>query len=159
METLNYLDYSIKQQNIEYFIYLVRIAKADDFVSRPELELLHRMGKMIGFADMEIDKLIESTDKSDYLPPYELSKRFEQVYGIMKMALSDGIIDKNEMRLTTNFAIKSGFSENEIPSLLLLLINGIKQGNDEDDLFELYKKGRKPLAETQMSINLSEKVE
>jgi hypothetical protein len=148
METLNYLDHSAKQQNIEYFIHLVRIAKADDLVSGPELELLHRIGKMIGFADTEINQLIESTDKSDYLPPYELSKRFEQVYSIVKMALSDGLIDKNEMRLMTSFAIKSGFRENEIPGLLLLLINGIKQGNDDDDLFELYKKDRKFLTET-----------
>ena len=146
METLNYLDYSAKQQNIEYFIHLVRIAKADDIVSSSESELLHRMGKIIGFTDTEIDTLIESTDKSDYLPPYELSRRFEQVYGIMKMVLSDGIIDKNEMRLATSFAIKSGFSENEIPGLLLLLISGIRQGNDEDDLFELYKKNRKSFA-------------
>jgi hypothetical protein len=62
------------------------------------------------------------------------------------MVLSDGIIDKNEMRLATSFAIKSGFNENEIPGLLLLLISGIKQGNDEDDLFELYKKSRKSFA-------------
>lgn len=152
METLNYLDHSVKQQNIEYFIHLVRIAKADDIVSGPELELLHRMGKMLGFADTEIDQWIESTGKSDYLPPIELSRRFEQVYCIIKMALSDGIIDKNEMRLVTSFAIKSGFTENEIPKLLLLLIDGIKQGNDDDDLFELYKKDRKHLAETNLSL-------
>lgn len=139
METLNYLNSSVKQQNIEYFTHLVRIAKADDIVSTPELELMHRMGKMMGFDDTEIDQLIESTAKSDYIPPYELSRRFEQVYGMIKMALSDGIIDKNEMRFTTSFAIKSGFPENEIPKLLLLLISGIKQGNDIEDLFELYK--------------------
>ena len=152
METSNYLDYSIKQQNIEYFIHLVRIAKADDIVSGPELDLLHRIGKMLGFYDAEIDQFIESTDKSDYLPPIELCRRFEQVYCIIKMALSDGMIDKNEMRLATSFAIKSGFTENEIPKLLLLLISGIKQGIDEDDLFELYKKSRKSLTETKMSV-------
>jgi len=140
METLDYLDCSVKQHNIEYFIHLVRIAKADDIVSTPELELLHRMGKMMSFEDTEIDQLIESTAKSDYLPPYELSKRFEQVYGMIKMALSDGNIDKNEMRLLTSFAIKSDFIENEIPGLLLLLINGIKQNIDEAHLIELCKK-------------------
>jgi len=146
METLNYLDYSVKQQNIEYFIHLVRIAKADDIVSSAESELLHRMGKVIGLSAPEIDSLIESTAKTDYLPPYELSRRFEQVYGVMKMVLSDGTIDKNEMRLATGFALKSGFSENEIPGLLLLIISGIRLGNDEDDLFEIYKKSRKSLA-------------
>jgi len=56
------------------------------------------------------------------------------------MVLVDGIIDKNEMRLANNFAMKSGFPDDEIPKLLVLLISGIKEGKDEDDLFEKYKK-------------------
>ena len=143
MDTFDISDHSLKKQNTEYFVHLVRIAMADDFLSNPELTLLHGTGKMMGLSDQEIDRLIETTGKSDYIPPYELSKRFEQVYGIVKMTLADGIIDKNEMRLATSFAIKSGFSENEIPKLLLLLIDGIKQGSDEEELFEVYKKERK----------------
>jgi hypothetical protein len=152
MQTLKFSDHSIKQQNTEYFVHLVRIAMADDIISNTELELLHGTGKMMGFADTEIDHMIESTDKSDYMPPCELSKRFEQVYGIVKMTLADGIIDKNEMRLATSFAIKSGFNENEIPKLLLLLIDGIRQGRDEEDLFEIYRKDWKCLAATTSSI-------
>ena len=143
METYEISDHSLKKQNTEYFVHLVRIAMADDFLYSPELALLYGTGKMMGLSDQEIDRLIETTGKSDYIPPYELSKRFEQVYGIVKMTLADGIIDKNEMRLATSFAIKSGFNENEIPKLLLLLINGIKQGIDEEELFEVYKKERK----------------
>jgi hypothetical protein len=60
----------------------------------------------------------------------------------VKMILADGVIDKNEMRLANDLAAKSGFQESEIPSLLVLLIRGIKEGKDEEDLFESYKKGR-----------------
>jgi hypothetical protein len=143
MNTSEYFDHPIKKQNKDYFIYLVRIAKADDNVTGPELQSLHRIGRRLGFTDPEIDKLVITTAKSDYIPPYELSKRFEQVYEIVKMTLADGIIDNHEMRLASSFAIKSGFSENEIPGLLVLLLNGIKQGKDEDELFESYKKERK----------------
>lgn len=143
MNILDYFDHPIKKQNIEYFVHLVRIAKADEIVSNTELELLHRIGRKLGFTDPEIDKLIATTGKSDYIPPYELSKRFEQVYEIVKMTLADGVIENNEMRLASGFAIKSGFNESEIPNLLVLLIRGIKEGKDEEDLFELYKKERK----------------
>jgi uncharacterized tellurite resistance protein B-like protein len=136
-------DHSIKKQNLEYFIHLVRIAKADDVISSNELELLHQIGNKLRFTEHEIDTLIESTGKSDYIPPYELSARFEQIYEIVKMTLSDGVIDKNEMRLASNFATKSGFTENEIPGLLVLLLSGIKQGKNEEELFEQYKKERK----------------
>lgn len=143
MDISDYFDHPLKKQNIEYFVHIVRIAKADDIVSNTELELLHRIGRKLGLTDPEIEKLIETTGKSDYIPPYELSKRFDQVYEIVKMTLADGAIDPNEMRLARGFAVKSGFTETEIPNLLSLIIEGIKAGKDEDDLFESYKKGRK----------------
>lgn len=143
MNTLDFPDHTVKKQKIEYFVHLVRVAKADDVISGNELELLHRIGKKLGFTAPEIEYLIETTGKSDYIPPYELSERFEQVYEIVKMTLADGIIEDNEVRLASGFAAKSGFKENEIPNLLVLLISGIKEGKDDEDLFEIYKKKRK----------------
>lgn len=143
MSHLDFFDHPLKKQNKEYFVHLVRIAKADDTMSHTELELLNRIGKNLGFTDPEINKLIEITGKSDYNPPYELSKRFDQVYEIVKMTLADGQIDNQEMRLASAFAFKSSFNESEIPSLLVLLIHGIKEGKDEEELFEVYMKNRK----------------
>jgi hypothetical protein len=143
MSHLDYFEQPQKKQNKEYFVHLVRIAKADDVVSLNELELLQRIGRNLGFTDPETEMLIETTAKSDYIPPYELSKRFDQLYEIVKMTLADGVIDNSEMRLANAFALKSGFTESELPKLLVLLISGIKNGKDEEDLFEVYQKGRK----------------
>jgi uncharacterized tellurite resistance protein B-like protein len=143
MNLSNYFDHPEKKQNTEYFTHLVRIAKADDHISINELELLNRIGHNLGFTDPEIAELIDTTDKSDYTAPYEFSKRFEQVYEIVRMMLADGVIDKNEMRSVNGFAIKSGFKESEIPHLLVMLIHGIREGKDESELFEIYKKERK----------------
>lgn len=143
MNHFNFFDHPQKRQNTEYYIHLVRIAKADDIISNTEFELLQRIGRKLGFTDPEIENLIATTEKSDYIPPYELSKRFEQVYEIVKMTLTDGSIDNNEMRLANSFAVKSGFHDNEIPNLLAMLIHGIREGKDEEELFELYKKGRR----------------
>ncbi len=143
MDLLDFSNHSIKKDNIEYFVQLVRIAMADDILSNNENELLHRIGKKIGFTDPEIDNFINTAGKANFIPPYELSQRFGQVYNIVKMTLADGIIDKNEIRLANSFAANSGFKETEIPNLLVLLINGIKQGIDEEDLFETYKMAKK----------------
>jgi hypothetical protein len=140
MNNLNLSDHSIKKQSSEFFIHVVRIAKADDHVSDAELDMLYQIGRKIGYSDLEIDSLIKTTNKSDYIPPYQLFDRFEQLYGIVKMTLADGVIDSNEMRLATNFALKSGFTEKENPRLLVLLISGIRQGKNEEQLFEEYKK-------------------
>lgn len=143
MNTLDHFDHPVKKENIEYFVHLVRVALADDIITNNEMELLHRMGNKLGFTKPEIDNLIETSGKSDYIPPYELSKRFEHVYDIIRMTLADIIIDKKAVRLANSFAQKSGFIESEIPNLLVLLINGIKQGKDYETLFEVYKKQEK----------------
>ena len=104
--------------------------------------MLHRFGSKLGLTAPEVDDLLRQSKKSAYVPPYELSKRFGQLYDVIKMVYADGQINNNEMRLATGLALKSGFAEDEIPVLLALLISGIKTGDDEDDLFELYKKRR-----------------
>ena len=143
MNILEYFEHHGKKQDKEHFIDLIQIALADGIVDQTELDMLHRFGLRMGFTDIEIDCLIESTRKVDHNPPYELSKRFEQLYNIVKMIWADGVIDKNEMRLANSYATKLAFKENEIPKLLVLLINGIKEGKDEEDLFEDYKKERR----------------
>jgi uncharacterized tellurite resistance protein B-like protein len=81
MNLLSYFNLQLKKQNIEYFIHLVQITKADDNISNNEMELLHRIDRKLGFTNPEIETLILTTSKSDYIPPYELSSRlFEHIW-------------------------------------------------------------------------------
>lgn len=142
MNTLENFDHQVKKQDKAHFTHLIQVAIADGTIDTAELTLLYRLGKKMGFTDPEMDELIESTRNSMFIPPYELAKRFEQVYEIVRMMLADGKIDNAEMRLAANLALKSGFAEKEIPGLLLLLMDGIRKGEDEEDLFLVYKKKR-----------------
>lgn len=140
MSLLEHFDHPDRKQDKEHFKHLIEVALADGIVEDIELKMLHRLGKNMGFTEPEIANLLESSKKSSYHPPYELAKRFEQLYGIVKMVLADGKIEDNEMRMTSGIALKSGFADEEIPALLALLIDGIKNGEDEEDLFKYYKK-------------------
>lgn len=140
MSILEHFDHPDRKQDKEHFMHLIQVAMADGLIDDVELKMLHRLGKNMGFTDPEIDNLLESTKKSAYNPPYELSKRFEQLYSIVKMVLADEKIDNTEMRMASGLALKSGFAEAEIAALLNLLIKGIREGEDEEDLFKQYKK-------------------
>ena len=145
MSHLENFDHPLKKQNKDFFIHLVKIAMADGIIWHTELELLHRMGRKLGFTEPETKNMIDTAAKQDHTPPYELARRFEQLYDIVNMTLADGQIDNHEMRLASGFAAKSGFKESEIPALLVMIMRGIKEGKDEEDLFEVYKKTRKSL--------------
>lgn len=143
MNIVDQFDHYEKKQDKEHFFDLIQIAFADGVVDKNETEMLHRLGKKKGFTDAEIESLINANKVNSYHPPYDYFKRFSQIYEIVKMTLADGIVDENEIRMAGKLATKIGFTENEIPVLLNLLISGIKDNIDEDDLFEIYKKQRK----------------
>ena len=142
MKFLEHFDHPERKQDKEHFIHLIQVAHADGKIDDAELQLLHRMGGNLGLTDPEIDDLLASNKQSAYNPPYELSKRFGQLYDVIKMVFADGRVDDSEMKLASSLAIKSGFEEEDLPVLLAVLIDGIKNGEDEEDLFARFKKKR-----------------
>jgi len=142
MKFLDHFDHSERKQNKEHFLHLIQIANADGQIDETEFRMLHRLGNKLGITHLEIDDLLKSAGQSAYIPPYELSKRFGQLYDVVKMIYADGEIDDKEMKLASSLAIKSGFEIADLPVILPVLIDGIKNGEDEDDLFERYKKKR-----------------
>ena len=142
MNILEQFDHPGRKQDKEHFIHLVQIAMADGTIDDVEFDLLKQFGKKLGLTNPEITGLLEVSKKTEYIPPYEFERRFGQLYDVLKMVIADGVIEDNEMLLATRIGLKSGFSEQEMPVLLNVLINGIKNDEQEDDLFELFKKRR-----------------
>lgn len=142
MKFLEHFDHPEKKQDKEHFINLIQIANADGKIDDAELKMLYRFGSKLGLTQPEIDDLLQTTKQSAYIPPYELSKRFEQLYDVIKMVYADGEIEDSELKLASALAIKSGFEGEDLPVLLSVLVDGIKNGEDEEDLFARFKKKR-----------------
>jgi hypothetical protein len=129
-----------KRINKEHYLHLVQVSKADGKINPDELELLHREGRKFGLTDPEIDKFIENETRNNYNPPYLLHEKFEHLYNVAEMILADEIITVEERKLINRFAIEAGFSDKTIANLTELLLTGIKNGEDEEKLFQLFKK-------------------
>jgi uncharacterized tellurite resistance protein B-like protein len=142
MNISDHFDSPQRKQNKEHFKHLIKVALSDGKIHDSEKKMLHRVGRKMGFTDPEIETLIESAKTPAFDTPYELSKRFEQLHDIIKMISADGIIENSEIRLARGLAIIYGFNDKEIPGLLDLMIDGIKNGKDEEELFKTFKNGR-----------------
>ena len=139
MSIVNYFDHHDKKSSKEHFLHLIQVAKSDGVVDKSESEMLHRMGKHLGFTDPEIDDLLKSKDLKINTPPYELEKRFNQLYDVVAMALADGVLYSNEINMIKRLAVASDFNDADTERVVNLLINGIKYGKSEDDLFLAFK--------------------
>lgn len=129
-----------KRVNKEHYINLLQISRADGKIDATELELLHKEGRKFGLTDPEIDMIIKAEAHHHYNPPYSLVEKFEHLYNIAEMIVADDVITEGEKKLLTKFAIEAGFSDKTITKLIDLLLTGIQQGEDEEDLFHRFKK-------------------
>jgi uncharacterized tellurite resistance protein B-like protein len=129
-----------KRVNREHYLHLLQVSRADGNIDAAELELLHKEGRKFGLTDPEIDRIIEAEAHHQYNPPYSLADKFEHLYNIAEMIIADDVITEGEKKLLTRFAIEAGFSDKTIAKLLDLLLTGIQQGVDEEQLFHRFKK-------------------
>lgn len=140
MKFLDHFDHSERKQDKAHFIHLIEIALADGRIDEAESSLLNRYGAKLGLTQPEIEELMASGKQSSYIPPYEFARRFEQFYDLISMIFADGEVDEEELKLASILAVKSGFEDDDVPLLLSVLTNGIKNGQDEEELFAIYKK-------------------
>jgi uncharacterized tellurite resistance protein B-like protein len=129
-----------KRVNKEHFIHLIQVSQIDGKISQSELELLHKQGKKFGLTDPEIDILIKSEFQHHYDPPYSLHHKFDQLYNIAEMILSDEEVADSEKRAVKRYAIAAGFKDKHIDGLIDLLLNGIMSNQTEDYLLTAFKK-------------------
>lgn len=140
MKFLDHFDHPERKQDKARFIHLVQIASADGKIVDAEISMLNRLGSKLGLTQPEIDELIQSNKQMAYVPPYELSKRFEELYDVVKMVIADGEVGGEELKLASKLAVKSGFDNDDVPLLLSVLTDGIRNSQDEEELFTIYKK-------------------
>jgi len=124
----------------QHYINLIEVFNVDGKITPEELSLLHKEGKKFGLTDPEIDQLISQESKHHYQPPYLLADKFEQLYYIGEVILSDDIVSDNELRLLRRFAVEVGFDDRAIDILKVVLIDGIRNNESEEALLSKFKK-------------------
>ena len=122
------------------FIHLVQISRIDGKIQEDELDLLHKEGRKFGLTGPEIDKLISSEKEHHYTPPYSLEEKFEHLHNIAEMILADDEISEKETRMIRRFAIEAGFNDSKIDGIMEILLDGVKNNAEEEELFRKFRK-------------------
>jgi len=128
-----------KRVNKEHLIHLIQVAQIDGKISQTEMDLLHKQGRKFGLTEPEIDILIKTEFQHHYDPPYSLHHKFDQLYNIAEMILSDEGIADSEKSSVKRYAIAAGFKDKHIDGLFDLLLKGIMDNQTEDSLLSDFK--------------------
>lgn len=124
----------------EHFNHLVQASKIDGQISEEGLVMLQRKGRKFGLVDPEINRIIESEYHCKYTPPYSLIGKFIHLYNIAQIILADDVVTENEKKLLKRFSTEAGFKDDKIEQLIGILLDGIRRDEDENKLFEEFKR-------------------
>jgi len=124
----------------DHYLHMVQVSKVDGKISDAEMEMLHKKGRKFGLTDPEIDHIINSEAENQYNPPYSLIGKFIHLYNVSQIILADEEVTEKELKMIRRIATESGFNDKTIERLIKLLFEGIRKGDDEDKLFNEFKK-------------------
>lgn len=112
---------------------------ADGDVAISELDELYRIAREhYGFSQEEIDQAVLSGGSSFFIPEQD-EEKIKYLYDLALIATADGIIDKSEVILLKNYALKFGFYEENVEELVDLLLNFAKKKSSVEEILNLTK--------------------
>jgi uncharacterized tellurite resistance protein B-like protein len=113
---------------------LLIMAMADGNLDKNEADLIFVLAKKYNFSVKEINAVKDNPQKVKFVPPKNINERFEQLFDLVLLMLSDGEIEENELKFCVILAINLGFDSKIVPELVSKIVEGIKGGNNKKQI-------------------------
>ena len=111
---------------------LVFLAKVDGKLNEVERDLIFRIGLKYGLKDYFIAELIEEIPDFDFRLPASDYERFDQIYDLVQLMVSDGIVDDHELDFCVDMAERLGFRKAVVAVLVRKISQGLTNGQNKD---------------------------
>jgi uncharacterized membrane protein YebE (DUF533 family) len=111
---------------------LVFLAKVDGKLNEVERDLIFRIGLKYGLKDYFIAELIEEVPDFDFRLPASDYERFDQIYDLVQLMVSDGVIDDHELDFCVDMAERLGFRKAVVGVLVRKISQGVSNGHNKD---------------------------
>lgn len=88
-----------QKRNISHFANIVRIAKADDEISKEEIEMLTKISRKYNISNEQFKEILRNPDTIPTIAHLECEERVERLYELLQMVEADQRIEKSEVSM------------------------------------------------------------
>ena len=96
---------------------LVKLSKADNFLAKPESDMIHYLGNLYGLTENEIETIIDYPKPVSNLMELDLEDKFDYLFNMVQLMKIDGKVFKSEIDFCKKTAILLGYNPNVIADL------------------------------------------
>lgn len=111
---------------------LIALAKADGQIQTSEEEFILKAALKNGFKQEELAELYEEAKIAEFKPSINDSERFDQIFDLVQLMMTDGNIDDSEMDFCIDIAQKLGFRKAIVGVLVRKISMGLTSGLEKD---------------------------
>jgi uncharacterized tellurite resistance protein B-like protein len=137
---IHLFDSSDKKKVKGHLKNIIHIANLDGRIDENEKNCIEKIGKKLGITPEEIQHIINDDRSYDYHAPIDLEERFEFLYDLIMMILSDNEIDENELKVFHTAAISLNININKIEEITEFLVEKVKLKEDPELIFKEFKR-------------------
>ena len=139
-------DYNLSGQqkrNIAHFASIVKLALADEVITKAEEKLLKRVAKRFHILEDKYNEIIENSKTYPIETPQNYNERIEYLYDLAKMVYADGTASEEEAKVLRKICIGLGFPIDNVEKVCDEAIHLILNNNDLEDFTKAIKQVNK----------------
>ncbi len=107
---------------------LIEMAAADGNFMDVEYDLLKNIAKQNGISEAQLKEIKKNPVGIKFEVPKDTSERFKQLYDLVQMMSIDNDVHPEEAKLCNLFAIRFGYSRDNVKELIEIIRANIKNG-------------------------------
>jgi uncharacterized tellurite resistance protein B-like protein len=119
---------------------LIEVALSDGNIDEEEIVLLLNLAKSLGITQQEIYKIRINPGKINFNPPRSSRGRFNQIYDLVCMMMVDGQIDKNELKVCKDLALKLGYLPLIVDDFITIISQDISVGISSRETYRVTQR-------------------
>jgi uncharacterized tellurite resistance protein B-like protein len=102
---------------------LIALAMADGQIHEHELKLIYRIGEKYKLKEKQIQKLLDSPNRSEIYIPESHEHKMEQLYDLIRMVYADGVVEELEVTFCENVMDLFGYKKEIVRWLIEIFKN------------------------------------
>ena len=114
---------------------LVIMAKADNYLDVKEIDCINKIGRNLGLTDRQIEESLHASKNEAYEPPVDKYDKFSQLYDLITVMLSDGVIKQKESDFCAEIAIQMGVRKPVSDLLITKILRCIEMRKDKEKTY------------------------
>lgn len=118
MSIADFYESGEQKQNKAHLENLIAVALVDGKLDSEERELLQKFARRMSIDKASFEEMLAGTNDYAMNPPTDKEDRFKRLYNLVKVSLTDDVVDEKEGQLLSRYAVGLGYDVDDSEAII-----------------------------------------